>query len=109
MPLTPCLDCGAPTRGNRCPAHRKAREHARGSRQERGYTDAWLTAARQAIATHVAAHGPVCPGWQRPPHPVDAAELTGDHHVALAQGGPLLPDRIAVLCKSCNASKGATR
>lgn len=32
----PCLVCGVPTNGSRCPAHEVVREHER-SRQERGY------------------------------------------------------------------------
>jgi hypothetical protein len=52
-------------------------------------------------------HGNWCPGYQRPAHP--AADLTVDHVVPLAAGGaPFDIGNTAVLCRSCNSTKGAT-
>lgn len=69
----------------------------------------WATkqAAARAVARHVQTHGWVCPGWNRPPHP--SRDLTADHSTALANGGhPTAPTNLHnVLCRSCNASKGA--
>jgi 5-methylcytosine-specific restriction endonuclease McrA len=52
-------------------------------------------------------HGDWCPGYQRPAHP--AADLTVDHVVPLAAGGaPFDVGNTAVLCRSCNSTKGAS-
>lgn len=37
MPLKPCLGCKRPTAGSRCPTCARAKDRARGTRQERGY------------------------------------------------------------------------
>jgi HNH endonuclease len=51
-------------------------------------------------------HGNWCPGYQRDAHP--AADLTVDHVVPLAAGGaPFDIGNCAVLCRSCNSTKGA--
>lgn len=51
-------------------------------------------------------HGNWCPGYQREAHPV--SDLTVDHVVPLAAGGaPLDIANCAVLCRSCNSTKGA--
>ncbi|MEX1171682.1 MAG: HNH endonuclease signature motif containing protein [Chloroflexota bacterium] len=48
-----------------------------------------------------------CSGYQRPAHP--AADLTVDHVVPLAAGGaPFDIGNCAVLCRSCNSTKGAS-
>jgi hypothetical protein len=47
-----------------------------------------------------------CPGYQRDAHP--ASDLTVDHVVPLAAGGaPFDIANCAVLCRSCNSTKGA--
>ena len=52
-------------------------------------------------------HGNWCPGYQRPAHP--ASDLTVDHVVPLAAGGaPFDIANTAVLCRSCNSTKGAS-
>lgn len=59
---------------------------------------------RQAtVRAHVRVYGWVCPGWSRPPHP--ARDLTADHVIPVHTGGD--PRGVlAVLCRSCNGSKG---
>lgn len=59
MPLCrPCLSQGCPAlvpQGegeSRCPKHAAAKEAGRGTRQERGYTDAWLRYAKAYLAAH---------------------------------------------------------
>lgn len=83
----PCLDCGALARhGNRCPAC---------ARRHRGhYRAGWTTRSRLARAQHIAAHGPVCPGFNRPPHRVDPDRLQLDHTTG------------RVLCNLCNVHAG---
>lgn len=96
--LHPCLDCGLPSEGSRCPGHERAHRALRGR--------AWRTMAKAAIAAHVAEHGYVCPGWQREPHP--STDLTADHGIPLAVGGDPLPAQVTILCRGCNGRKGTT-
>lgn len=57
------------------------------------------------IRDWVAAHGWVCPGYNRPSHP--ATDLEGEHRVGLAQGGDkLATGNVDVMCKSSNLAKG---
>lgn len=51
MPLRPCLDCGTPTAGTRCPMHTQARDRARGSAHARGYDRAHQAARAQLELT----------------------------------------------------------
>lgn len=60
--------------------------------------------ARAVVEAWRAQHGDLCPGYERDPHP--ASDLTGDHVVPLAAGGSNQGEW-AVLCRSCNARKGA--
>jgi hypothetical protein len=80
-----CLDCGRLTDSTRChTCHRRKRNNRYGGN--------WTTRSRTTIAAHLATHGPTCPGWQRPPHPINAADLTLDHETG-------------VLCRACNSAK----
>lgn len=97
--MRPCPDCGAPRRGPTCRCGWRAKttrpDLQRASSKRR---------SRDAVAAHVAAHGWVCPGWQRPPH--TATDLTWDHTTAVHAGGH--PDGPGtVLCRPCNSSKAA--
>lgn len=90
-----CLDCPALiSAGSRCAVHRSARKRVRNGERDR---------VAAAVAAHVAVHGLVCPGYGRAEHP--SSDLTGDHVVALSKGGA--GGEIKVLCRSCNARKGA--
>jgi len=95
-----CIDGGELiASGTRCAAHQAQRKRIR---------NADRPAAKAAVAHHLATVGPICPGWQRPAHQVDPAELTADHVVAIANGGRGFHagDPAEVLCRSCNSSKG---
>lgn len=104
--MRPCLDCGQPAPGTRCDACRLA--HARGVERQRdrptttrrGYGSRWKRLSRQARRMQ--------PWCSRCGTELD---LTGDHVVALAAGGPRLPridsGGLDVLCRRCNAAKGA--
>lgn len=97
MTLRPCLTCGEPCEGARCPQHR--RPDRRPSRQQRGYDEAWTRLSKRARA--------------RQPWCLDCGsteDLTGDHLHALALGGRrrgLTLADVAVRCRSCNAKRGA--
>ena len=65
----------------------------------------WTERQRRAAAvrSHIEVYGMNCPGYRKPAHP--SLSLTADHVVPVAQGGdPSGP--LAVLCRSCNSSKG---
>lgn len=66
------------------------------------YGPAWQRLAARVLAQHRAENGDWCPGWRTPAHP--ATDLTVDHvdPRSLARG-------VAVLCRSCNGRKGASR
>ena len=91
--MRPCIVCGEPTKGARCPRHQRAKPgRSYAERQRR----------RRVVAAHIATFGNICPGYNREPH--EAGDLTADHllpRVAHGDDGPL-----AVLCRSCNARKG---
>lgn len=95
----PCLTCGTSTStGPRCPNCETAHHQRRNAnpRRRSRYGGNWATHAKQTIAAHRHAHGDICPGWRRPPHPIHPADWTCDHDL-----GPL--------CRSCNSTKaGAT-
>lgn len=77
-----------------------------GATTKRGYTNAERVRRARAVADHLEAYGPVCPGWRREMHEVQPATLTADHVLAVAAGGTQ-DGALQVLCRSCNSSKGA--
>jgi 5-methylcytosine-specific restriction protein A len=101
MVRRPCLSCPALAEPGkpRCEPCRLARVRAinrvRGSATARGYGSAWARHAKAAIAAYRAAHGDICPGWDRAPHAIDPKSWCCDH-----QTGPL--------CRGCNSRKAAT-
>ncbi len=89
-----CTVCGVVTSraGSRCT------QHARQSNRSRH---------NALYSTWRGEHGDRCSGYLRPAHP--AADLTVDHVVPLAAGGaPFDIANTAVLCRSCNSTKGAS-
>lgn len=102
MPVRPCLGCNRLTADRYCPTcaagqnttttgRRIVSGHER--RRRASVVDAWLS--------H---NGATCPGWRRPPHLVQASDLTADHVVAVAAGGDE-HGVLTVLCRSCNSAK----
>jgi 5-methylcytosine-specific restriction protein A len=70
-------------------------------------TRAWQRLSARVLRAWRGEHGDWCPGYQRPAHP--AADLTVDHVTPLAAGGaPFDICNTAVLCRSCNSTKGAS-
>jgi hypothetical protein len=59
---------------------------------------------RAVVAAHIAQHGNTCPGFDRAAHPSN--DLTADHLVPRSRGG--IGGPLRVLCRSCNARRGAT-
>jgi hypothetical protein len=70
----------------------------------------WARLSRRVITRWVGEHGWVCPGDgpEHPAHPTAPGTLTGDHVVALMDGGaPFDPANTRVLCRSRNSANGA--
>ena len=101
-----CTVCGLLTSraGSRCAAH--ARQSNRSRHNALYSTRAWQRLSARVLRAWRGQHGDWCPGYGRDPHP--ASDLTADHVVPLAAGGaPLDRGNLAVLCRSCNSTKGA--
>lgn len=95
MPSRPCLDCGTPSKGARCPTHQREWEARRWRAKSKRYrTNGWESYSKQARANHLATYGPLCPGYAVPRHYVDPADLVVDHD-------------LGVMCRRCNSRKAA--
>lgn len=108
MPLRHCRTCGHPTPSGH-PCHQCGRTPSaqrRRTRPDLG-TNRVKTHNRQLVDTWTATYGNLCPGWNRPPHPIDPTSnpLTADHTTPHATDPTGLAD--AVLCRECNGRKGA--
>ena len=102
-----CTVCGVVTSraGSRCVDH--ARQSNRSRHNALYSTRAWQRLSARVLRAWRGEHGNWCPGFKRPAHP--AADLTVDHVVPLATGGaPFDIGNFAVLCRSCNSTKGAS-
>ena len=98
-----CTVCGVLTSrpGSRCTTHERQSNRSR----HKYNTRAWQRLSARVLRTWRGEHGNWCPGYQRPAHA--AADLTVDHVVPLAAGGaPFDIANLAVLCRSCNSTKG---
>jgi 5-methylcytosine-specific restriction protein A len=102
-----CTVCGVLTSrpGGRCTTHTRQSNR---SRHNAVYsTRAWQHLSARVLRSWRGEHGNLCPGYRRGAHP--AADLTVDHVVPLAAGGaPFDIANTAVLCRSCNSTKGAS-
>ncbi len=101
-----CTVCGVVTSRpvSRCAAH--ARESYRSRHNALYNTRAWQRLSARVLRGWRGEHGNWCPGYQRDAH--TASDLTVDHVVPLAAGGaPFDIGNCAVLCRSCNSTKGA--
>jgi len=102
-----CTVCGVVTSraGSRCTEH--ARQSNRSRHNALYSTRAWQRLRARVLRAWRGDRGNWCPGYQRPAHP--AADLTVDHVIPLAAGGaPFDIGNTAVLCRSCNSTKGAS-
>ncbi len=106
MTSRPCLTCGTPTQGTRCPDHARVAER---ERHNPAYdTPAYRKARARFRRRWMQDHGPLCMGWgQDPPH-LTLEPLEVDHVVPLAAGAaPLDESNWQMRCKRHNVAKGA--
>lgn len=100
MPSRPTHRCRCgrriPALSDRCGACESVRNAIRDH-----YRGDWSEVSRLVRVQWLERHGPLCPGWGRPPHIVAAQELTVDHV------RPKSRDELSVLCRSCNGRKAA--
>jgi 5-methylcytosine-specific restriction protein A len=102
-----CTVCGVVTSraGSRCTEH--ARQSNRSRHNALYSTRAWQRLSARVLRAWRGEHGDSCPGYGRPGH--RASDLTVDHVTPLAAGGaPFDIGNTAVLCRSCNSTKGAS-
>jgi 5-methylcytosine-specific restriction enzyme A len=102
-----CTVCGVATSraGSRCTDH--ARQSNRSRHNALYSTRAWQRLSARVLRAWRGERGNWCPGYQRGAHP--ATDLTIDHVVPLTAGGaPFDIANTAVLCRSCNSTKGAS-
>ncbi len=102
-----CTVCGVATSrpGSRCTEH--ARQSNRSRHNALYSTRQWQRLSARVLRAWRGQHGNWCPAYQRDGHP--ASDLTVDHVVPLAAGGAALDiGNCAVLCRSCNSTKGAS-
>ena len=100
-----CTVCGVATSraGGRCTDH--ARQSNRSRHNALYSTRAWQRLSARVLRAWRGEHGNWCLGYRRDAHP--ASDLTVDHVVPLAAGGaPFDIGNTAVLCRSCNSTKG---
>jgi len=99
MTLRPCLDCGTPAPGTRCPEHTTS---AKGTREQRGYDATWRRLSKRARRLQ-----PFCEDCGA------VTDLTTDHLPSAwerkAAGKPIRLNDIAVVCLPCNITRGAAR
>jgi 5-methylcytosine-specific restriction protein A len=102
-----CTVCGVVTSraGSRCTEH--ARQSNRSRHNAFYSTRAWQRLSPRVLRAWRGVPGDWCPGYGRAAH--RASDLTVDHVVPLAAGGaPFDIANTAVLCRSCNSTKGAS-
>lgn len=100
MAPRPCLDCGTPTPGSRCPTCQARKTMARGTRQQRG-----LGRDHELMRAALLSTARVCALCGLPPTATDP--LTAGHKVARANGGTNEASNYQAEHASCNYSKGA--
>lgn len=102
--LRPCLTCGEPSPGSRCPEHTKKPEalRARGTAEDRGYDSAWRRLSKRARARQNFCS--LCSS---------TSNLSTDHTPeAWWRKANRLPIRlrdVQVLCARCQAELGSSR
>lgn len=99
MTLSPCLSCGEPATGSRCPEHTL---DAKGSATARGYDAAWHRLSKRARRLQ-----PFCLDCG------STEDLQADHTPEAwqrkASGKAIKLSMIDVVCGPCNRARGAAR
>lgn len=104
MTMRPCLDCGEPSAGPRCPEHttRPHRVDRKPHAAARGYDHQWTLLSRRARRMQ-----PWCTDCG------GAEDLQGDHLPSAwerkAAGLPIRLQDVDVVCGHCNRARGAAR
>jgi 5-methylcytosine-specific restriction endonuclease McrA len=94
--LCPACGCHLPYPGRgKCGDCQRQYERKRGTRRQRGYTEAWLRLVRLAIRQQPYCSVPGCTN----------TDLTGDHRVPLSRGGTSTLENVQVLCRRHNSAK----
>lgn len=86
----------------RCRDHARQADQARGTRQQRGYTNAWLHYSRSRLEQH-----PLCVGYPLGYHSIPTAATVTDH-ILSAKSRPdqfWNPANHQSLCAACNSRK----
>lgn len=100
MTLTPCIACGEPTTGARCPDHQPADTKA--PTTARGYDQTWRKLSERARRLQ-----PWCTDCRT------TTDLTTDHSEQAwrrkADGKPIRLRDVDVVCRSCNGKRGRAR
>lgn len=95
--------CSARVERGHCPAHRRQRDVARGTRQERGYDAIWDRASKTNLARN-----PWCVGYPKGVHkPYTVLAEVTDHIIAIRKRPDLRmePSNWQSLCRDCNRRK----
>lgn len=102
-----CTACGVVTSraGSRCTDHVRQSNRSRHSALYSARD--WQRLSARVLRSWRGEHGGWWPGYERPAHA--AIDPTVDHVVPLAAGGAAFDiGNCAVLCRSCNSTKGAS-
>lgn len=99
MTLRPCLTCGEPTTGPRCPEHT---HDTKPSARARGYNTSWDKLSKRARRLQ-----PFCSDCGAT-HDLQA-DHTPEAWARKAAGKPLRLTDIDVVCGPCNRKRGAAR
>lgn len=99
--LRSCVECGELSEQSRCAEHQPA-EPPKASSTQRGYDSVWARLSKRARTLQ-----PFCTDC------LTTKDLTADHSPEAwerkAQGRAITLDLITVVCRSCNAKRGAAR
>lgn len=96
----PCLDCGTPTTGSRCPEHTRAKYRERQRTRDPIPVQVYATAAWRRMADAVVAEADACHWCGTPAY---VAKLTADHIHPIRERPDLAlePSNVVAACLSC--------
>lgn len=104
MPMRPCLDCGRPGNGSRCPPCKQRSDNtryaARGTTAQRGLSGDHARMSRHYKRTDAACVYCGQRGTEDNP-------ITAGHIIARTKGGTNAPSNYQPECRRCGSSKGA--
>lgn len=100
MTMTPCLDCGEPAHGSRCPDHQGDRERVREAHRDRHAIRA-NPARWKNLSARVRRMQPWCTACAA------TTDLSADHVIPITDRPDLAyrQENLTVLCRTCNGRK----